>query len=128
MAEKMDSEREAFEAWLAEQGFTSKPEQRTSGKYVNGQIQGNWLAWQARARLTQPAQAVDVADVIVGARYWLHVNPDDENDQAVPLVLGAHIHDKTGIDCYLHREDTTRAAGNAQAAGRNDHEVRNAGD
>ena len=54
------SEREAFEKWLDEQGFTTKPERRAGGKYVNGQIQGNWLAWQAaRAHLAQPAQAVD---------------------------------------------------------------------
>lgn len=42
-----DDVRARFEAWLLRLGYTSRPERRPSGKYVNGQIQGNWLAWQA---------------------------------------------------------------------------------
>lgn len=42
-----DDVRARFEAWLLRLGYTSRPERRPSGKYVNGHIQGNWLAWQA---------------------------------------------------------------------------------
>jgi hypothetical protein len=49
--------RRQFEAWHGSQGFKYVPEQRASGKYVNGQVQGNWLAYQAayQAALSSPA-------------------------------------------------------------------------
>ena len=42
-------EREAFERWLRDKrGFhVDAPTFRTNGKYVNGQVQNMWLAWQA---------------------------------------------------------------------------------
>jgi len=87
----MTSEREAFEKWVASQGFTSKPERRSSGKYVNGQIQGNWLAWQARAHLAQPAQAVDagaIREVIDDLRTWHDEGTDSMADSLTRALSG----------------------------------------
>lgn len=57
MGEKMDSEREAFEKWADDNDMNTSI---LYGEYVNDTTDSAWSAWQARAHLTQPAQAVDV--------------------------------------------------------------------
>lgn len=64
MAMTLEHEREAFEAavrqWPTYNAYTPMTWRDESGRYGNPVVQGAWLAWQSRAHLTQPAQAVDV--------------------------------------------------------------------
>ena len=59
--------RAQFEAWLGSRGFTSAPERRANGTYVNGQIQGNWRAYQAALQSPAVAGLVEKTRALVQA-------------------------------------------------------------
>ena len=51
-------EREAFEATFEDKFFSSCFEREDDGSYAGRGLQGVWLGWQARARLSPPGECV----------------------------------------------------------------------
>lgn len=110
MAEKMDSEREAFEKWARQIGISVM--KKTDGDYVESYTRHVWDAFRAgrKPHLTQPAQAVDVGyDNALNDAGWAFI-------EAMQYQLPGPIFNnvKPALKAAIEKWLATRALGTAQ--------------
>ena len=99
----MTSEREAFEQSLLTGHSETDAANRTKrgGIYVSDRIQARWEGWQARAHLAQPAQAVDVGEVV---GYLVEKKPRVVNDAPARSFYFADQHNPTDPEWWVAGE------------------------